>query len=521
MPISLTFPASVKKKALQFDDVESRTTFLSKWIGTNESITHEEALGYYKDMLLDSEIQYCPMSRSLVHVAMASRMYHLAEFDNSIKHAQKSIDSMESINTEKADNRRVSCYSIIGADFQSKGDYKNSLFSLKKGATILRKGRIKPNVCASLYNDIASLYFYIHDLDSSESYFNLAESELKKLDEKTYLNSAAPIYANWGDIFLERKDLIKAEELFRKALKLLSKGAQKQNYPNVLVRLACVLTEQKKYKAAEKELLRAIQIGEETQQVGTLYTAHFRMGENFLKLEDNDKALHHFETARNYASQVNANQMEAAALKEIAAIYEISGEDKKAIGLFKKHHELHIEILKNELTSLREENQKTIEKLRVELETVKYIEDNKRLNLDLSHKNRALTSKALQNAINHKFLDETLTIVKNGRKNSLSHMQSTLKVISDLIVKKMNQTTDFTFFEKRFNEYQPEFLEKFQGLNLTAADFQFCVLIKMGMDTYEIAEVLSITNRAVQQRRYRLKKKLGIKTDISAYILSL
>ena len=52
-------------------------------------------------------------------------------------------------------------------------------------------------------------------------------------------------------------------------------------------------------------------------------------------------------------------------------------------------------------------------------------------------------------------------------------------------------------------------------------ELRVCTLIKMGYDTNEIAGLLWISKRGVDQHRYRIKKKLNISENISAFILKL
>ena len=45
-------------------------------------------------------------------------------------------------------------------------------------------------------------------------------------------------------------------------------------------------------------------------------------------------------------------------------------------------------------------------------------------------------------------------------------------------------------------------------------------MIKFGLHTREIANILSITIRGVEQHRYRIKKKLIIDENITTYLRS-
>ena len=47
------------------------------------------------------------------------------------------------------------------------------------------------------------------------------------------------------------------------------------------------------------------------------------------------------------------------------------------------------------------------------------------------------------------------------------------------------------------------------------------MFIKMGMDKEDICNLLNVTDRAVEQQRYRIRKKLMINSKLDEFISSL
>ncbi|GGF40135.1 helix-turn-helix transcriptional regulator [Echinicola rosea] len=70
-------------------------------------------------------------------------------------------------------------------------------------------------------------------------------------------------------------------------------------------------------------------------------------------------------------------------------------------------------------------------------------------------------------------------------------------------------------FLSEFNGIFPNFISKVKSASskLNAMDIKFCVLLKMGFSTKEIASVTKSTIRAVQSRKYRIRKRLGVPKD--------
>ena len=76
---------------------------------------------------------------------------------------------------------------------------------------------------------------------------------------------------------------------------------------------------------------------------------------------------------------------------------------------------------------------------------------------------------------------------------------------------------------KLFNDINPEFNRYLINKcpQITESELRVCNLIKMSFKTDEIAEILSVSNRGVEQHRYRIKKKLKLSGDLSIFLQSL
>ncbi|MCX7985837.1 MAG: LuxR C-terminal-related transcriptional regulator [Bacteroidales bacterium] len=89
------------------------------------------------------------------------------------------------------------------------------------------------------------------------------------------------------------------------------------------------------------------------------------------------------------------------------------------------------------------------------------------------------------------------------------------------IVKSINQDLDdeknWENFERHFNPIHDNFLKRFAEAfpDLTHNDLKLCALIRMNMSNKEIASFLNISLRSVESRRYRIRKRMGIDSDIN------
>ena len=85
------------------------------------------------------------------------------------------------------------------------------------------------------------------------------------------------------------------------------------------------------------------------------------------------------------------------------------------------------------------------------------------------------------------------------------------------ILEKIDESADWDQFQVQFSSAYPDFIEKLtsQHSDLRSGDIKLCCYLKMSMNTKDIAQVTGLSVRAIENKRYRLRKKLNLSTDIS------
>lgn len=85
-------------------------------------------------------------------------------------------------------------------------------------------------------------------------------------------------------------------------------------------------------------------------------------------------------------------------------------------------------------------------------------------------------------------------------------------------------TSDPSFFIK-FNELDKEFIEKLIQIapNLIASELELCARLRLCFETKEIARGMGLSIRAIQGKKHRIRKKLGIpmSEDINVWMSRL
>ena len=118
-----------------------------------------------------------------------------------------------------------------------------------------------------------------------------------------------------------------------------------------------------------------------------------------------------------------------------------------------------------------------------------------------------------------KDLEYHISLIEN--KSDRKSLEPLKKRISD----KIDDSADWDQFLTQFSTAYPDFIdfltEKYPKLR--SGDIKLCCYLKMNMNTKEIAKVSGLSVRAVENKRYRLRKKLELETDVilDSYIHSM
>ncbi|OAQ39234.1 transcriptional regulator [Pedobacter psychrophilus] len=156
-----------------------------------------------------------------------------------------------------------------------------------------------------------------------------------------------------------------------------------------------------------------------------------------------------------------------------------------------------------------EHNEKEIVKLR-----------NDKLEADVNFKNKELATATMhlmqRGKLILKIKEELLPIVKT---ENIEESPEEFKKILSLIKDAERADSDWEHFSVHFDHVHANFLSKLkeQIPSLSANDLKLCAYLKMNLTSKEIAQLMSVTVRAVEVSRYRLRKKLDVSTDTNLF----
>lgn len=109
---------------------------------------------------------------------------------------------------------------------------------------------------------------------------------------------------------------------------------------------------------------------------------------------------------------------------------------------------------------------------------------------------------------------KTISYKESQQQNSLKKQIESEKIAMLLELAKQNDNHFFLTFQEEFQEL---YLELLKFTMLTHADLELCAYLKLNLQTKEIALFKRISVGAVDNRKYRIRKKLGLLPEADLY----
>jgi DNA-binding CsgD family transcriptional regulator len=163
----------------------------------------------------------------------------------------------------------------------------------------------------------------------------------------------------------------------------------------------------------------------------------------------------------------------------------------------------------------RDEKERELEKLR-----------NENLIAELSFKSNELASSTMAIIKKNEFLMNVKEMLNNQKEELGSRYPD--KYYDRLVQKiddNMTSQDDWKVFDTNFDRAHEQFMTTLKGnyRDLTPGDLRLCAFLRMNLSSKEIAPLLGISVRGVENHRYRLRKKLNLDADgnLTEFIIRL
>jgi len=168
------------------------------------------------------------------------------------------------------------------------------------------------------------------------------------------------------------------------------------------------------------------------------------------------------------------------------------------------------------INHLRGKEEKRRESLRLIEEQQKQLEENRLLEEELQAKKNELSLQTTALVRRNETIQDVLEELDKQKEALGDRYPNKLYLrMQTLLEKTKGDQDDWILFESYFNSAHRDFTDRLRQTytDITPGDLRVCCLLRMNLSTKEIASLLNISIRAVELRRYRLRKRLGLDGD--------
>jgi len=394
------------------------------------------------------------------------------------------------------------CYNNIGLAYKRMGDTTKAISNYEKSLNIRRKEKNKNGIATSLVN-LSSLYFGIGETKKAENALLESLKLGKEINNKQLISLSIHNLAN---IYCETKRYKKALEYANEANEIILETNEmtllEKNY-SLQSKIYEALGNYKlslEFLKLNTEVHDSLFNADNTQRFNELQTEfETAQKEKEIELLKKDKENQELE----YKVLKNRQRTFIAVIILIAILFAII---IFAIVIKRKKDK---QILKQKELFHKKEK----ELAEAELEKSKLKE--KELEQSVQYKSKQLSTHALHMMQKNTILQEVQGEISDLRKKADINEKPRYKQINQKINQSLRSDNDWDVFKLYFEDINKNFYEKLKEINpeLTTNDHRLCALIKLNMNSKEMASVLNISPNSIKSARYRLKKKLGLEME--------
>jgi len=421
----------------------------------------------------------------------------------------------------------------------------NSRIFYNKALSLYRQtGNLKGQ--AEVLGNIGHLFEKNQKYDSAFYYQRLA---LNKYNKIYFKQGLAKIYENLGSIYEDLARYDSAYVCFARSKSLYDVDKNSVASLEVINNLGDVLRKTGHYAESIKQSRIAYNLAQQSNNLYQMASSSRDLGKSYQLLKQMDSAYKYVELSRRYSLDVYSKESlnQTSFLQVLYDINKKSDEISKLNAIRKTNRIITFAVaiivilliiigfvvfsrqrLKiRDQKKLAEQNRSIFEAqqelMQLELRNKKLEEVSLKQQLEL--KGKELSSHTLNLLRNNQLLEgmrNTLQqMVKEDKRDQKRQMQQIILQINQ----SFNHEQQWKEFTSAFEQVHQSFFDKLKehSTELTSADIRLIALLKVNLDSRDIASLLGISLDSLRVSRYRLRKKLNIEQgeNLSTFIQAL
>lgn len=493
------------------------------------------ALTYFQQALnlAIAESQMEEEALALLDIAIC---HHGASLAKGLEYANQAMDvynKMEKSNPEQALEGRSRCLQLISTIYARQGKINESIQLSKQALSGFRPESDTMGYIGLICSSLGTAYNKLNKLDSAEIYHNLSLKAQLLAKNIAFLPSA---YLNAGDIAMKKGDKTESFRLLGRGLALADSSKNKQAQSAALIAMGnWFLRFEQSESKADSLFMRALRVSNELSDksfyikaVQSLISLRVRQG--------NYKQAYGFQTEIDKLKD-SINQWENRNIaRRLEVEFEIAEKDR-TLALVQKEKKVALltnYLLWGMLFFLMLISGVIIFFLRKTSKKEKILQEARTALLMVEEEKKQLREIYLRNELEYKESQLSVITLQMIQKNELLQAlktqiegEKTIEVhtLKKMISQGMNHQEEWEDFSSHFESINKNFYSRIKAAypEISPNDLKICALIKMNLSIKEMAGILNISADSVKTARYRLRKKLQLKTEdnLTDFILNL
>ena len=440
---------------------------------------------------------------------LAMTRYRVADYRTAL---ELLVESAEACAGRDSAELRARILMVEGRVYGTLGDPRRALELLLAAldtleASAAADGRDAAGIRATLLVNIGKTYFDADDHDEAERHWTLALSAARDSGDR-YLE--AMTITNLARLKMMRDDAPAALDLFEQGLLIareLKDTAQEIHTLGGIGRLHAArgdTAEAVRYLTASRDA--AAERGESMSQV--VETA--ALGSLLVQSGDIDNGIQALYESLALCESIEARSHAWDIHREISAALELRGDIARAFEHFKQYAAIKEDVM-------GKEQQRAIATLRMRHEIEAALKDRELTKRENDRMQSELTSMALHLVQKNETLDRLRDEVVRMVDAATADTQPLLKKLVPLIQQSIGTEQEWMAFEQQFVQVHPEFNAALLAVapDLSPTEQRVAALLRIQLNTKDIALIMSVTTRAVEKHRLKLRRKLGLADGVA------
>jgi len=405
---------------------------------------------------------------------------------------------------------RAAALAALGNVLGDVGEYVAAL-EHQLEALAIRETLDDPESVGVICNDIGLLYSQMGDSTSALGFFNRS-LEIFRECGSPYLEIL--VLGNLGALHLTLGHHASALDAAMRTLVIHQQLGDRVGQAGALIAVATCQERSGHLREAVAGFQRALELAEGSDQAQLQVVALVGLGNCRRELGEHWRAIADLERALAGARQVGERRLEYLTHEAFSKTYEAMGDSGSALEHYKVFVRMRDELQGREKRRAVTEMEIRFALARAERERDQYRAKVDQLQAEVEQKVRELNALTLNMMQKDELLDmlkEQLARSSDGSADARLLVQTVIDGIEatreDREQRKGGEENLFDLhrdFIRVLTDRYPE---------LTTTETKVCVLLKLSMATKDIANLLYLSERTVENHRYRIRRKMGLPAD--------